>query len=129
MLTALSRSSASGSPLLSQGHPLSCGVLLCDSHSLRALHDEHVSEQLTPHTFMQHTLTWLKCRVQMHHTVHWRFILARWCSTALTTWSRYAANLAHRMVQLIHNRLHHYQLTRYTKLHLLMPNVLTVHHI
>ena len=109
-------------------HTLSYCVLLCQPHPVRALHVEHVSQQLTPHTNVQHTLTWLKRRVQMRHTVHWRFILARWCSTALTTWSRYAANLARRMAQLIHNRLHHCQLTRYIKLHLLLPKRLTVCH-
>lgn len=51
-------------------------------------------------------------------TAHWRYILAWWCSTPLTIWSRYAVSLACRMVQLTHNRLHQYQLTRYIKLHL-----------
>jgi len=36
---------------------LSYGVLRCHSHSVRALHVKRVSEQDTPHTYMQHTLT------------------------------------------------------------------------
>ncbi len=38
-------------------HTLSYDVLRCHSHSVRALHVKHVSEQDTPHTYMQHTLT------------------------------------------------------------------------
>lgn len=43
--------------VLSQAHTLSYSVLLCVFHPVRALHVEQVSQQLTPHTHMLHTLT------------------------------------------------------------------------